>query len=337
MYSKAWWNLYNTDYRLISWLFLRGLGIIYFSAFASMAVQIQEGLVGANGILPISEKMALIEQYYPQQLFWHMPTVFWFNASDLMLSWTCYLGMAAAFLLLISVFTRIALIVCYILYLSVVEAGQDFTHFQWDVFLLETGFLAIFLSWGSGIIILLYKWLLARFMFMGGVVKIASGDPTWANFSALNFHYETQPLPTPVAYYVSQLSSGFHKVCVGGVFFIELVVPFFVFFPKKYRVFACYSFVFLQSAIILTGNYTFFNLLTILLCLFLLEDKDIAKILPQQLISKISQKKLVPGFTANLCAGIWATLVLLICALQIGLYQAQQSLNSPLAIVLSQP
>ena len=70
-----------------------------------------------------------------------------------------------------------------------------------------------------------------RFMFMGGLVKIASGDPSWANLTALNFHYETQPLPTPVAYYVHHLPEWFHKICVAGVFFIELVVPFFIFLP----------------------------------------------------------------------------------------------------------
>ena len=333
VFSKPFWNHYSSDYTLSSWLFLRGLALIYFSAFASMVVQI-EGLVGANGILPAVTKLALIEQFYPDQKFWHMPTVFWFDASDFMLKLVCYLGMAAASLLLLNVFTRTVLIVCYVLYLSIVEVGQDFTHFQWDVFLLEIGFLAIFLTWGSGIIVLLFRWLLARFMFMGGVVKIASGDTSWANLSALSFHYETQPLPSPVAYYAHHLPLGFHKLCAGGVFFIELVVPFFVFMPRRFRIFACYAFVILQSVIILTGNYTFFNLLVILLCLFLLEDRDIARLFPDSLKAFVQQKKAMPGRVANTFAGLWASIVMLICTSQIWLYHVGMPTFEPIKLLL---
>jgi hypothetical protein len=333
VFSKPFWNHYSSDYTLISWLFLRGLALIYFSTFASMVVQI-EGLVGANGILPAIAKLALIEQFYPDQKLWTMPTVFWFNASDFMLKLVCYLGMAAASLLLLNIFSRTALIVCYVLYLSIVEIGQDFTHFQWDIFLLEIGFLAILLTWGSGIIILLFRWLLARFMFMGGVVKIASGDISWANLSALSFHYETQPLPSPVAYYAHHLPMGFHRLCVGGVFFIELIVPFFVFMPRPFRIFACYAFVILQSGIILTGNYTFFNLLTILLCLFLLEDRDVARLFSDKLKAFIQQKKLVPGCIANAFAGLWASIVMLICATQIWLFHVNMPTFEPLKVLL---
>ena len=168
--------------------------------------------MGSNGILPAIDKLALIEHFYQQQKFWQMPTIFWFNASDAMLNWACYLGMAVACLLLLDIFTRSSLVVAYVLYLSIAEVGQDFTHFQWDAFLLEIGFLAIFLTWGSGFIILLFRWLLARFMFMGGVVKIASGDASWANLTALSYHYETQPLPAPLAYYAFHLPEWFHKL-----------------------------------------------------------------------------------------------------------------------------
>ena len=333
MISNTFWKPYNSNSILVSWLFLRGLALIYFAAFASMAIQI-EGLVGSNGILPIATKLELIEQFYPNQKFWQMPTVFWFDSSDFMLRSVCYSGMAVSCLLLLNIFTRIALLLCYILYLSVVEAGQDFTHFQWDIFLLEVGVLALLLTWGSGIIVLLFRWLLARFMFMGGLVKIASGDPNWANLTALDFHYQTQPLPTPLAYYASQQPSWFHKLCVSGVFFIELIVPFFVFLPRPFRVFACCAFILLQSAIILTGNYNFFNLLTILLCLFLLEDKDLAAILPSRLMLIDQLKKPMPGLIANTCAGLWTSLVILVCASQIWLYHANVPLTAPLKSLL---
>jgi hypothetical protein len=333
VFSKEFWNYYSSNYILVNWLFLRGLALIYFSAFFSMAIQI-EGLVGTNGILPIVAKFALIEQYYPEQKLLYMPTIFWLNSSDFMLKLVCYFGMAASSFLLLNIITRSSLIICYVLYLSIVEVGQDFTHFQWDVYLLEIGFLAILLSWGSGIIVLLFRWLLARFMFMGGVVKIASEDTNWANLSALSFHYETQPLPSPVAYYAHHLPLGFHKLCVSGVFFIELIVPFFVFMPRPFRIFACYAFVILQSAIIMTGNYTFFNLVTILLCLFLLEDRDIARLFPNRLASLIQQKKTVPGYVANTFAGLWASIVMLICATQIWLYHVNMPTFEPLKLLL---
>ncbi len=153
-------NHLTSDYRLISWLFFRGLAVIYISAFASMAVQI-EGLIGSEGLLPLVNRLALIDQYYAGHKFSYVPTVFWFNASDFMLKLVCYIGIGAASLLLVNIFTRTALILCYVLYLSIVKAGQDFTLFQWDALLLEVGFLAILLGWGSGLIILLLRWLLA--------------------------------------------------------------------------------------------------------------------------------------------------------------------------------
>ena len=157
------------DYALVSWLFLRGLALVYFASFASMSVQI-EGLIGIDGILPLSAKLDSLSSLAPEQKVWLFPTLFWLDASDLSLKLACYAGMVAAFFLLLNIFTRYLLICCFILYLSITSAGQVFTAFQWDAFLLETGFLAIFLSWGSGFIIFLYRWLIARFMFMGGVV-----------------------------------------------------------------------------------------------------------------------------------------------------------------------
>ena len=222
------WCIDTEQYSVIIWIFLRCLALIYFAAFISMVVQI-EGLIGANGILPITAKLNAWEQYFPDNKYWLFPTLFWLDASDVSLRLSCYAGMAAAILVLLNFFTRISLIACFFLYLSIYTAGQVFTSFQWDSFLLETGFLALFLPWGSGIIIFLFRWLIARFMFMGGIVKLASHDPSWANLTALSFHYQTQPLPSPLAYYAYYLPEWFNQRCVAGVFFIELIVPFFVF------------------------------------------------------------------------------------------------------------
>jgi hypothetical protein len=140
--------------------------------------------------------------------------------------------------------------------------------------LLEAGFLAIFLGY-SRAIVWLFRWLLFRLMFLSGAVKLLSGDRTWRELTALDFHYQTQPLPTPIAWYMQQLPGWFQRLSVGMVFAIELVVPFLIFAPRRLRLFAAACLVLLQILILLTGNYAFFNLLALALCLFLLEDRDL--------------------------------------------------------------
>ena len=313
----------DSAYGLIGWLFLRGLAMIYFAAFASMATQI-EGLIGANGILPLQHELAEIAGKFPDDKYVIFPTLFWLDSSDRALAGACYVGMAAATLLLLNIFERTALVLCYGLYLSIAVAGQNFTAFQWDALLLEAGFLAVFLTWGSPIIVFLYRFLIARFMFMAGVVKLASGDPSWTNLTALDFHYLTQPLPSPLAYYAYYLPQWFNQMCVAGVFVIELIIPFFVFLPRRFRHFAAWSFIALQSCIILTGNFNFFNLLTILLCLFLFDDTDFKNKLPATLVSTILHKRHIPGPTAQTLATLWLVLVLLTCSTHIWLYHSKQ-------------
>ncbi|MGR8932882.1 MAG: lipase maturation factor family protein [Gammaproteobacteria bacterium] len=313
---------------IVAWLFLRGLGLIYLAAFGSMATQI-DGLIGSDGILPLGDALARIAEQFPQQNYWRFPTLFWFGDSDTALDAVCYAGMAAACLVVLNIFSRSALIACFLLYLSIAAAGQDFTAFQWDIFLLESGFLAIFLTWHSRIVIFLYRFLVARFMFMGGVVKIASGDPTWANLTALDYHYLTQPLPSPLAYYAYFLPEWWHKLCVAGVLFIELIVPFFVFLPRPFRLFAAWSFIVLQLSIILTGNYTFFNLLTLLLCLFLFEDRDFVKFVPGRLVLHLQQQR-PAGWTAGFSAGVWGVFTLAILGTHLWMAQTHRVPPAPL-------
>src|ERR1043165_3161316 len=111
-------------------------------------------------------------------------------------------------------------------------------------------------------------------MFESGAVKLLSGDPTWRNLTALTYHYETQPLPTPPAWYAHQLPVLFHKASVVGVFLVELIVPFLFFTTRRLRMIAASMTIGLQVAIAFTGNYTFFNLLTILLCMFVFDVKQ---------------------------------------------------------------
>src|SRR6202140_3671519 len=209
-------------YTRVEWLFLRLLAAIYLIAFVSLAVQIK-GLIGARGILPVERYLAAAQQTFGPQAYWQAPAIFWFAHSDGFLVAACVAGAAISIVLLLGYFERLSLVCLYILYLSFCTAGQDFLSFQWDILLLETGFLAIFLG-GSKIVVLLFRWLLFRLMFLSGMVKLMSQDPVWRNLSAMSFHYMTQPLPTPLAWYMYQLPFWFHRFSTAMVFAIEVAV-----------------------------------------------------------------------------------------------------------------
>src|SRR2546421_4025531 len=166
---------------------------------------------------------------------------------------------------------RAALAIAFILYLSLVHIGQTFLGYQWDYLLLEAGFLAIFLV-PTLPRIWLFRWLLFRLMLLSGPAKLLSGDPTWRSLTALQYHYETQPLPTRFAWYFHQLPAGFQKFSVLYMFFVELVVPFLMFAPRRIRHFAAAATIVLQTFVFITGNYAFFNLMDVALCLFLYDD-----------------------------------------------------------------
>jgi hypothetical protein len=176
---------------------------------------------------------------------------------------------------------RVVRVALFVLYLSVASAGQVFMSYQWDALLLEAGFLAIFLG-SSLLVIWLFRWLLFRLMFLSGAVKLLSGDPLWRRFTALPVHYLTQPLPTTLAWYMYQLPAWFHRVSVGFVFLVELIIPFLVFAPRRVRALAGVPIVLLQLLIFLTGNYAFFNLLTVSLCIFLWDDVLVSRVLPKK-------------------------------------------------------
>lgn len=261
-------------YARVEWIFLRVLALIYLVAFSSFGVQIQ-GLIGSRGILPAGRYLEAVSAAYGARSYWMLPGVFWLAHGDVFLRGVCIAGGAISVVLLFGYLERVSLVLLYILYLSLCTAGQDFMSFQWDMLLLETGFLAIFLG-SSKVVVLLFRWLLFRLTFLSGAVKLLSHDTTWSSLRAVSFHYMTQPLPTPLAWYMNQLPLWFQRVSAGVVFFIELAVPFLIFTPRRWRFFGAGCILFLQVLILLTGNYTFFNLLTMALCLLLFDDKALA-------------------------------------------------------------
>lgn len=331
MGSRRLWGaeLHPDDYRLVGWVFLRFIALIYLAAFWSLSGQVA-GLVGAEGILPVSDALLQARQALGDAAYWRFPTLFWLDASDGLLQLACGAGMAAAAALFFGVLPRAALVFCYGLYLSLVSAGQRFTEFQWDLFLLESGFLALFLPSGSRVIVWLYRWLLFRFMFMGGVVKLASGDPHWRDLSALRYHLETQPLPSPLAWPAYQLPDWVLQTATGSVLAIELLIPFFVFLPRYPRLIAAASFLVLQAAIMLAGSYNFFNLLTIALCVFLLEDQDLRPCLGARLTGRIERRVRPVTAAATASAAAMACFTLAVCAGLLWLTNTRQRPIQPL-------
>jgi predicted DCC family thiol-disulfide oxidoreductase YuxK len=268
-------------YDLISFLFLRLFGLVYLSAFISFGVQAQ-GLIGSHGILPLAQLVDSIASRVGPERFFLMPMVFWWNASDFAIQAVCWAGAGLSLLLVFNLLPRLSLLLLYVLYLSLLYGGQAFLTYQWDTFLLEAGFLALLLSFAPVPGIWLLRWLLFRFMFMSGAVKLLSGDPNWWNLSALSYHFLTQPLPTSLGWYAAQLPPAVLKFITGVMFFVELILPFLIFCPRRLRFLAAFGILLLQSGILLTGNYNWFNLQTMLLCLLLFDDAALRNIAPQR-------------------------------------------------------
>lgn len=284
---------------LVRWLFLRGLGLVYFFAFVSLWTQVT-GLIGHDGILPADRFMAAVEQQCNErgvgiERFHLLPTLCWFGASDSSLRLQCAAGTALSILVIAGIAPVPCLGLLWLLYLSLVTVGRDFLSFQWDCLLLETGLLAVFFAPlqvlprpsreapPSRLFLWMLRLLLFKLMFSSGCVKLLSGDPNWRNLTALTFHYQTQPLPPWTAWYANLLPLWFQKMSCAGTLAIELGAPFLIFTPRRIRFIGAALLAFLQALILATGNYTFFNWLTLALCVLLLDDFFLAKIVPRKL------------------------------------------------------
>lgn len=289
-----------SSYVLTRWVFLRLLGLVYVIAFLSLLVQIA-GLIGTHGILPAGDFLQAVHQNFGSAAYHLFPTLAWISSNDAALKLLCGVGSSFGLLAIAGVATGPALAFAWVCYLSVVTIGQEFLSFQWDILLLETGFLAIFWApwrvleppWRSGgtesptTMLWLGRWLLFRLLLLSGAVKLLSNDPTWRDLTALRYHYWTQPLPTPIAWYAAQLPAWFQNISVVGVFVLELGVPFLIFTPRRLRQLGAGMIAGFQLVIDLTGNYCFFNLLTIILCVPLLDDLFFTRWLPNRLVNRL--------------------------------------------------
>ena len=279
------------SYFLTRRLFLRLLGAIYLIAFLSLGAQLP-GLIGRDGILPAGKFLEAVTASFGPERFRLVPTLCWMVPGDGFLAVLWAGGALLSLLLILGVAPGPMLLLLYAAYLSLATVSRDFLGFQWDVLLLETGFLAIFFApWKllprsgresppSKVMLFLLRWLLFRLMFASGVVKLSGGDPTWWGLSALPVHYETQPLPTWIGWYAHLLPVWLHRVSTLLMFGVELLVPFVIILPRRPRMAAAGIFTFFMVLIGLTGNYGFFNLLTVALCVTLLDDAFLARFVP---------------------------------------------------------
>ena len=275
-------SVLKPTYTAASALFLRLLGLCYLAAFVSLWLQV-DGLIGANGILPVGRLLEWIRGQTGAERYWLAPTLSWLFPSDAGLHALCGVGTAASIALLLGFVPAPAAALAWVCYLSLSVAGQVFLEYQWDILLTETGLLAIFLAaprrWRvrtglspSPVARFLLVWLLLRVMFSSGVVKLASGDPAWRDLTALQYHYWTQPLPPWTAWFMNLASPSFQKLSCAFLFVAELLAPLLFFAPRRLRLLGFGLTVLLESLIALTGNYAFFNLLTIALAFLLLDD-----------------------------------------------------------------
>ena len=268
------------------WLWLRALGLIFLSAFYSLAFQIT-GLIGPRGILPAGEYLAEVHRAFGMvKALWFAPTLFWISATDAALLGVALLGAAASVLLALNVAPRLCIAVAALCFLSFIGAAQDFASYQSDGMLLEAAFISFFLAprgirprLGAAhppprlaVFLLLWEWF--RIYFESGVVKLLSGDVQWRSLTAMDHYYENGPLPTWIGWHVQQrLPHGFHAFTVVLIFLLELGIVWFAFLPRRFRLVCFFVATALQAAIILTANYAFLNYIVLCLGVLLLDDR----------------------------------------------------------------
>ena len=285
----------GSDTHLLSrWIFLRALGLIYFSAFYSLLFQIK-GLIGPQGILPAAEYLSRVAQYYPDvRRYWLVPTLLWLSSGDHALIAICWVGLAASLAVVFNLWPRAALLVAFVCFLSFVSAARDFSGYQSDGMLLEAGFISLFfaprgLRPGVGIShppsrasLFLLRWEWFRIYFESGVVKLLSGDYSWRHLTAMDDYYQNGPLPTWIGWYVQHLPHWFHAATAFMTLAAELVLVFMLFLPRRLRIICFCILTPFQIGIILTANYTFLNYLVLSLGFLLLDDRFLRQFIPER-------------------------------------------------------
>jgi lipase maturation factor 1 len=284
------------------WIFLRALGLIYFSAFYSLIFQIK-GLLGPDGILPAGDYLQAVAAAVHSYSWWYAPSLFWFGSSDSALMLVTWAGLIASVLVVFNIWPRAALLVCFVCFMSFVVTARDFSSYQSDGMLLEAGFISLFFAPpglrpglarahpASRASLFLLRWEAFRIYFESGLAKMLSHDPTWRNFTAMDDYYQNAPLPTWIGWYVGHFPHWFHASAVFYTLAIELVLCWLIFLPRRFRIAFFFIVLPFQTSIILTGNYAFLNYIVLCLGFLFLDDRFIEWIVPQPFRAPIDRER----------------------------------------------
>ena len=282
----------GNDYRLTRFVILRLLGFVYAVAFL-IAVNQLVPLIGAHGLTPAHNYLSLLHSHFGSRTaaMLHIPTIFWFGISDPALVIFSWLGLAISLVVLAGYANAIILTVLWAMYMSIVHIGQIWYGYGWETQTLETGFLAIFLCPLLDarpfpkrpppiLVIWLFRWLGFRIMLGAGLIKLR-GDPCWRDLTCLYYHYETQPIPNPISRYLHFAPLWFHKLGTAWNHFVENIVPWFSFGPRRVRHLAGLLLVSFQLFLIISGNLSFLNCVTIIPILACFDDSFWRRVLPR--------------------------------------------------------
>jgi hypothetical protein len=290
----------GNDYWLTRFVILRLLGFVYAIAFLVAAQQLVP-LIGEHGLTPAHHYLEQVEAQLGSSTAGalRLPTLFWFGISDNGLSIFAWIGFALSLVVLAGYANAIVLGILWMMYLSIVHVGQIWYGYGWEIQLLETGFLSIFLcpllegrpfpkAPPSILVIWLFRWLGFRIMIGAGLIKLR-GDPCWRDLTCLYYHYETQPIPNPISRYLHFAPQCFHKFATGWNHFVELIVPWFSFGPRHARHVAGILLVSFQIFLIISGNLSFLNYVTIIPFLACFDDTFLRRILPKAVVERAEQ------------------------------------------------
>lgn len=316
----------TSKYSVTTLVFKQALGFIYFIGFLILINQFKP-LFGQQGLLPVQD-------FVKQVQFWQAPSLFYFLPTNAFMSACAWLGLIVSIFAILGLTERFSFWVTtlcwfflWLIYLSFVNVGQVFYGFGWEILLLEAGFLTLFL--GSQkyetppITIWLLRWLLFRLMFGAGLIKIR-GDQCWLDLTCMFYHYETQPMPHFLSWYFHQMPGFLHKLAVLTTHFVELIVPFGFFGPSRVRKGAALITAGFQVMLILSGNLSWLNYITIVLCIACLDDSFFKRMGFIRTPMKLLKSKLF--FISSVC------MLLIVSILSIkpilNFFSSQQLMNS---------
>jgi len=329
-------------YWLTRFIILRLLGLIYAVAFLVAINQIVP-LIGADGLLPVHMFLQQVRDSVGSTAagFRALPSIFWFGHSDGTLLTAAWIGFLLSLVVMAGYANALLMTVLWFLYMSFVHVGQDWYGYGWEIQLTETGFLAIFLCPLLDArpfpkreppvpIIILFRWLIFRIMLGAGLIKLR-GDVIWRNATALYYHFETQPIPGPLSRWFHFLPHTVLKIGVWFNWLAEVAAPFFVFWPRLARHIAGVVIVLFQINIILSGNLSFLNWLTIVPALACFDDGFLAKVLPRTLVRKAEVAAEHAEESRAMHTTAWAVVVVIVflsVAPVINMLSTQQIMNT---------